>query len=429
MSLQVEKLEHNMAKLTIEVSAEEFKNAIEKVFKKQKNQIAIPGFRKGKVPRQMVEKMYGKGVFYEEAANEVIGPAYEKAYDECEEEIVSAPSITIQQIEEGKPFIFTAEVALKPAVELGIYKGVEVDKLEVTVSDEEVDQAIEKERENNARTVSVTDRPVQEKDQAVIDFEGFKDGVPFEGGKGDNYPLTIGSKTFIPGFEEQLIGKNIGEDVEVNVTFPETYQAEELAGQPAVFKVKIKEIKEKQLPELDDEFAAEVSEFDTLDEYKADLRKQLTEKKENEVRRAKEDAVISAIINDAKMDIPEPMITTQQRQMVDEFSQRMQMQGLSLEQYFQFTGLDMEKMLEQVKPQAEDKIKSRLVLEAVVKAEDIAATEEEYDEELSKMAESYKMDVDKVRDMMGEEGKKQIMEDIAVKKAVDFVVDNAKEKE
>lgn len=429
MSLQVEKLEHNMAKLTIEVSAEEFKNAIEKVFKKQKNQIAIPGFRKGKVPRQMVEKMYGKGVFYEEAANEVIGPAYEKAYDECEEEIVSAPSITIQQIEEGKPFIFTAEVALKPAVELGIYKGVEVDKLEVTVSDEEVEQAIEKERENNARTVSVTDRPVQEKDQAVIDFEGFKDGVPFEGGKGDNYPLTIGSKTFIPGFEEQLIGKNIGEDVEVNVTFPETYQAEELAGQPAVFKVKIKEIKEKQLPELDDEFAAEVSEFDTLDEYKADLRKQLTEKKENEVRRAKEDAVISAIINDAKMDIPEPMITTQQRQMVDEFSQRMQMQGLSLEQYFQFTGLDMEKMLEQVKPQAEDKIKSRLVLEAVVKAEDIAATEEEYDEELSKMAESYKMDVDKVRDMMGEEGKKQIMEDIAVKKAVDFVVDNAKEKE
>lgn len=429
MSLQVEKLEHNMAKLTIEVSAEEFKNAIEKVFKKQKNQIAIPGFRKGKVPRQMVEKMYGKGVFYEEAANEVIGSAYEKAYDECEEEIVSAPSITIQQIEEGKPFIFTAEVALKPAVELGIYKGVEVDKLEVTVSDEEVEQAIEKERENNARTVSVTDRPVQEKDQAVIDFEGFKDGVPFEGGKGDNYPLTIGSKTFIPGFEEQLIGKNIGEDVEVNVTFPETYQAEELAGQPAVFKVKIKEIKEKQLPELDDEFAAEVSEFDTLDEYKADLRKQLTEKKENEVRRAKEDAVISAIINDAKMDIPEPMITTQQRQMVDEFSQRMQMQGLSLEQYFQFTGLDMEKMLEQVKPQAEDKIKSRLVLEAVVKAEDIAATEEEYDEELSKMAESYKMDVDKVRDMMGEEGKKQIMEDIAVKKAVDFVVDNAKEKE
>ena len=247
MSLQVEKLEHNMAKLTIEVSAEEFEKAIDKVFKKQKNQIAIPGFRKGKVPRQMVEKMYGKGVFYEEAANELIGPAYEKAYDECEEEIVSAPSITIQQIEAGKPFIFTAEVALKPEVELGIYKGVEVDKVEVSVSDEEVDQAVEKERENNARTVSVTDRAVQENDQAVIDFEGFKDGVPFEGGKGENYPLTIGSKAFIPGFEEQLIGKNIGEEVEVNVTFPETYQAEELAGQPAVFKVKIKEIKEKQL--------------------------------------------------------------------------------------------------------------------------------------------------------------------------------------
>ena len=428
MSLQVEKLEHNMAKLTIEVSAEEFEKAIDKVFKKQKNQIAIPGFRKGKVPRQMVEKMYGKGVFYEEAANELIGPAYEKAYDECEEEIVSAPSITIQQIEAGKPFIFTAEVALKPEVELGIYKGVEVDKVEVSVSDEEVDQAVEKERENNARTVSVTDRAVQENDQAVIDFEGFKDGVPFEGGKGENYPLTIGSKAFIPGFEEQLIGKNIGEEVEVNVTFPETYQAEELAGQPAVFKVKIKEIKEKQLPELDDEFASEVSEFDTLEEYKADLRKQLTEKKENDVRRAKEDAVINAIIEDAKMDIPDAMITTQQKQMVDEFSQRMQMQGLSLEQYFQFTGLTMEKLMEQVRPQAEDKIKSRLVLEAVVKAENIAATEEEYDEELTKMAEAYKMEADKVRDMMGEEGKKQIMEDIAVKKAVDFVVDNSKEK-
>ena len=427
MSLQVEKLENNMAKLTIEVSAQDLEAAIEKVFQKQKKNISVPGFRKGKVPRQMVEKMYGKEVFYEDAANELIPAAYEKAYDECEEEIVSSPKVAIVQLEAGKPFIFTAEVALKPEVELGAYKGVKVDKVEVVVTDEEVDAEVEKERERNARSVSVTDRAVKEGDQTVIDFEGFKDGVAFEGGKGENYPLTIGSGQFIPGFEDQLIGKNIGEEVEVNVTFPENYQAEELAGQPVVFKVAIKEIKEKQLPELDDEFAAEVSEFDTLDEYKADVKANLISKREKDVRNAKEDAVIQAIIDDAKMDIPEAMIETQQRQMVDDFAQRLQSQGLSMEQYFQFTGLTTAKMMEQVKPNAESKIKSRLVLEAVVKAENLVATEEDFDAEVAKMAEAYQMEADKVKEMLGEAGKTQIMEDLAVAKAVDFVVDNAKE--
>lgn len=427
MSLQLEKLEKNMAKLTIEVSAEELEKAIDKAFQKQKKNINIPGFRKGKVPRQMVEKMYGKEVFYEDAANELIPGAYEKAYDECEEEIVSSPKISIVQLESGKPFIFTAEVALKPEVELGEYKGIKVDKVEAVVTEEELAAELEKERERNARNISVTDRAVKEGDQTVIDFEGFKDGVAFEGGKGENYPLTIGSGAFIPGFEDQLIGKNIGEEVEVNVTFPETYQAENLAGQPAVFKVQIKEIKEKQLPELDDEFAAEVSEFDTLEEYKADVKAQLLTKREADVRNAKEDAVITAIIENSKMDIPDAMIETQQRQMVDEFAQRLQSQGLSMEQYFQFTGLSMEKMIEQVRPQAEDKIKSRLVLEAIVKAENIVPSEEEYDAELVKMAEAYRMDVEKVREMFGEDAKKQIMDDIAVRKAADFAVDNAKE--
>ncbi len=428
MSVQVEKLEKNMAKLTIEVSAEELEKAIEKVYQKQKNSISVPGFRKGKVPRAMVEKMYGAAIFYEDAANELIPAAYEKAYDECGEDIVSSPKIDVVQIEKGKPFIFTAEVALKPEVTLGKYKGVKVDKVDVVVTDEDVAKEIDAERERNARSISVTDRAVKDGDQTVIDFEGFKDGVAFEGGKGENYPLTIGSGAFIPGFEEQLIGKNIGEEVEVNVTFPEQYQAEDLAGQPAVFKVTVKEIKEKQLPELDDEFAAEVSEFDTLAEYKEDVKKNLVEKREKDAKNAKEDAVIEAIIEDAKMDIPDAMVETTQRQMIQEFAQNIQMQGLSIEQYFQFTGLTAETMMAQVKPQAEKRIKSRLVLEAVVKAENIVATEEDFDNEIAKMAEMYKMEADKVKESIGEEGKKQLMEDLAVSKAVEFVVNEAKEK-
>ena len=428
MSVQVEKLEKNMAKLTIEVSAAEFEKALEDAFLKNKNKISVPGFRKGKVPRQMVEKMYGPEIFYEDAANALIPDAYSKAIDECEEDIVSSPEIDVTQIEKGKSFIFTATVALKPEVKLGKYKGVKVEAAEVTVTDEEVDAKIEKERENNARTIEVTDRPVKDGDMTVLDFEGFVDGVAFDGGKGENYPLTIGSGAFIPGFEEQLVGAEIGKEVEVNVTFPEDYQAEELKGKAAVFKCTIKEIKEKELPALDDEFASEVSEFDTLEEYKKDVKETLTIEKEKAAREAKEAAVIDAIIADSDMDIPEAMVTTQQKQMINEFAQRMQMQGLSMEQYFQFTGATLDKMMEQVKPQAETRIKSRLVLEAVAAKEGIEATEEDYEEEIKTMAEVYQMEPDKIKEMLPEKSVKGIKEDIAVKKAAEFVVNNAKAK-
>ena len=428
MSVQVEKLEKGMAKLTIEVPFEELDKAIEKVYQQQKSKISIPGFRKGKVPRAMVEKMYGKGVFLEDAANQIIPDAYEKAYDECGEEITSTPKIEAVQLEPGKPFIFTAEVALKPEVTLGKYKGVKVDKVDTSVTDAEIDEAIEKERENNARSINVTDRPVKDKDDTIIDFDGYVDGVAFAGGKGENYPLTIGSGAFIPGFEEQLIGKNIGEECEVNVTFPEDYHAEDLAGKAAVFKCVVKEIKEKELPELDDEFASEVSEFDTLKEYKEDIKKNLSEKKIKNAQDAKEEAVVDAIIADAKMEIPDAMLETQQRQMIEEFAQNIKQQGLSFNQYLQFTGMSTDKFMDQVKPQAEKRIKSRLVLEAIVKAENIEVTDEDYDNEIKEMAEMYKMDAAKVKEMMGEEGKKQMMTDIAVKKAAKLTVDSAVEK-
>lgn len=427
MSLQVEKLEKNMAKLTIEVSADEFSKAVEEAYQKNRGKISVPGFRKGKVPKKMIEQMYGKAVFYEDAANSLIPGAYEKALEECEETIVSSPKIDVTQIEEGKPFIFTAEVALKPEVTLGAYKGIEVDKIDAAVTDEEVEADLKQQQENNSRVVSV-ERPVADGDIAVIDYEGFADGTAFEGGKGEDYSLTIGSHSFIDNFEEQLIGKNAGEECEVNVTFPEEYHAKELAGKPAVFKVTVKEVKEKQLPELNDEFAGEVSEFETLEAYKEDIRKKLAEKKEAEAKNKKEDAVITAIIENAQMEIPEAMVETQQRQIVDEFAQRLQMQGLSMEQYFQFTGLSYQHMMEQVKPQAERKINSRLVLEAVVAAENITATEEDYEEEIKRMAEGYRMEADKIKELMGEQGRKQIMEDLAVRKAAEFVVNEAKEK-
>ena len=428
MSFTVEKLDKNMAKLTIEVSVEDFEKAVEAAYHKNKGKIEVPGFRKGKVPRQMIEKMYGKEVFFEDAANEVIPVAYEKAYDECEEEIVSAPKIEVTQIEAGKPFIFTAEVALKPEVKLGKYKGIKVDKVAVEVTEEEVNEAIETERKNSARTVSVDDRPIKDGDTTVIDFEGFVDGVAFEGGKGENYPLTIGSHSFIDTFEEQLIGKSINEEVEVNVTFPEDYHAEELKGKPALFKVTIKEIKENQLPDLDDEFAEEVSAYDTFAEYKESVKKNLEEKKEADAKNAKEEAVVEAIIADAEMEIPEAMIETQQRQMIEEFAQRLAMQGLSMEQYSQFTGMTASAMMEQVKPQAEKRIKSRLVLEAVVAAEKIEVSDAEYEEELAKMAEAYKMEVEQIKEIMDDERAVEMKKDMAIQKAVEFVVANAKEK-
>jgi len=427
MSLQVEKLEKNMTKLTIEVDAAELDKAIESAYQKNKGKISIPGFRKGKAPRKMIEQMYGKEVFYEDAANEIIPDAYEKAVDECTEEIVSAPKIEVVQLEAGKPFIFTAEVALKPEVTLGKYKGVKVDKIDVEVTDAEIEAEINTERENSARTIPVTDRAVKDGDMTVIDFEGFVDGVAFEGGKGEDYPLTIGSGAFIPGFEEALIGVEIGVETDVNVTFPEDYQADELAGKAAVFKCTVKEIKEKELPELDDEFASEVSEYDTFEEYKASIVKRIADKKEADAKNAKEDAVIEAIIADATMDIPDAMVETQQRQMVEDFAQRIQSQGLSMEQYMQFTGLTPQALIEQVKPQAMKRIQSRLVLEAVVAAENMVASEEDFEAEVTKMAEAYQMEADKVKELLGENGKKQVMEDIAISKAVEFVVENAKE--
>lgn len=427
MSLQVENLEKNMAKLTIEVSAEEFEAAMEQAYQKKKGQIAIQGFRKGKAPRAMIEKMYGPGMFYEDAANAIIPVAYEKAAEESELDIVSQPAIDVVQIEKGKEFIFTASVAVKPEVTLGEYKGIQIEKADVSVTEEEILAEIDKVREQNARTIEVTDRAVEDKDMTVVDFEGFIDGQAFEGGKGEDYPLTIGSHSFIDTFEEQLIGKNIGEEVEVNVTFPETYHAKELAGKPALFKVTVKSIKAKELPELDDEFAQDVSEFETLDAYKEDVKKNVAERKEKAAKSAKEDAVIGKIIENAQMEIPEPMIETQVRQMAEEFAQRIQQQGLTLEQYFQFTGMDGKKVLEQMRPQALKRIQSRLVLEAIVKAENIEVSEEEVENEIKNMATMYKMEFEKLKEIVGEKEKESMILDIAVQKAVDLVAEAAVE--
>ena len=427
MSVQVENLEKNMAKLTIEVSAEDLEKALESAYQKQKKQISVPGFRKGKVPRAMIEKMYGVDVFYEDAANALMQQNYAAAVDESGIDIVSRPTVDVVQIEKGKPFIFTAEVAVKPEVTLGKYMGVTVTKIDTSVSDEEVDEALEKERNNNARTINVTDRPVAQGDTAVIDFEGFVDGVAFEGGKGENYPLTIGSGSFIPGFEEAQDGAEQNKETEVNVTFPEDYHATELAGKPAVFKCTVKEIKEKQLPDLDDEFASEVSDFDTMAEYREDVQKKLTSKKEEEAKIAKEEAVLDAVIADAQMEIPDAMLETQQRQLLENFAQRIQAQGITLEQYMQFTGLTAQTMMEQLKPEALKRIQSRLVLEAVAAAEKMEATEEDFEAEVKSMAEAYQMEADKVKELLGEQGAKQVKEDICVRKAADFIVDNAKE--
>ena len=427
MSLQVEKLEHNMAKLTVEVAAEDVEKALQAAYLKQRKQINIPGFRKGKVPRQMIEKMYGPEVFYDEAANNMIPDAYAKAYDESELDIVSQPKIEVVQMEKGKPFIFTAEVATKPEVTLGDYKGLKVDKVSTRVTQKEVDEEIEKERERNARTIEVTDRAVQDKDEVTLDFEGFVDGVAFEGGKGEDYPLTIGSGSFIPGFEEQLIGAEIDKETEVNVTFPEDYQAEELAGKAAVFKCTVHAIKAKELPELDDEFASEVSECETMDAYRAEVKKNIKERKERTGKEKKENQAVDQAIENAQMDIPEAMIEFQVRQMADDFARRIQQQGLTVEQYFQFTGMTAEKMMEEMRPQAEKSIKTRLVLEAIVKAENIEVSDERVEEELTKMAEAYQMEVEKLKEFMGENEKKQIKEDLAVQEAITLLVNESVE--
>ena len=429
MSVTVEKLEKNMAKLTIEVSADELEKAIQAAYLKQKNRINIPGFRKGKAPRAMIEKMYGAGIFYEDAANALIPNAYSEALAECEETIVSQPSIDVVQLEKGKPFIFTAEVALKPEVSLGEYKGLEVPKSELEVTEEEVAGELRKEQESNSRTIDVDDRAVADGDKVTLDFEGFVDGEAFEGGKGTDYPLTIGSGAFIPGFEEQLVGAEIGKETEVNVTFPENYQAENLAGKPAVFKCTVKKIEVKELPELDDDFAKDVSEFDTLEEYKADIKKNLEEKKADAAKRAKEDAAVDAAIEKASMEIPDAMTDTQVSNMIEDFARRIQSQGLTMEQYLQFTGMTPAALQEQMKPQALKRIQSRLVLEKIAEVENIQISDEKLDEEIAQMAEMYKMEVEKLKEVLGDAEKEQMKKDLAVQEAVTLIAEAAVEVE
>ena len=428
MSVSVEKKEKSMVRLTIEVSAEDFDKAINKVYNRQKSRMNVPGFRKGKTPRKVLEKMYGAAIFYEDAANDCINSSYPDAAKESGEDIVSNPEINVTQIEAGKPFIYTAEVAVKPPVSLGKYKGVEVDKQEITVFDEEIDAEIRKEQEKNASRNEITDRPVKDGDDIVLDFEGFCDGVAFEGGKGTDYPLTIGSGSFIPGFEEQLVGANIGEEMEVNVTFPENYQSDDLAGKDAMFKCTVKKITEKILPELDDEFADEVSEFSTLAEYREDVRKNITERKEGAARTAKENQAVEKVIADAHVEIPAAMLRTQQEQLVSEFEQQVMSQGMNFEDYLKYAQTNREQFTDNMKEEAERRIKYRLVMEQVAKEENIVATDEDFEAELQKMADAYRMDVETIKKYFVTR-KEGMMEDIAVQKAITFVADNAVEVE
>lgn len=428
MNVQVEDLGKNMVKLTVEVESDAVDAAIKAAYNKQKNKIAIPGFRKGKVPQAMIEKMYGAEIFYEDAANILLQTNYPSAVEQSGVDVVSQPDVEVTQIEKGKTFIFTAEVAKRPEVTLGKYNGVTVTKIDTTVTDEEIDAEIETERNANARNVTVTDRSVQTGDTAVIDFEGFVDGVAFEGGKGENHPLEIGSHSFIDTFEDQLVGKNTGDEVEVNVTFPEQYQAAELAGKPAVFKVKINEIRAKELPELNDEFVQDVSECDTLDAYREETRKKLQERKENAAKGTKEDEAIKKIIDKSKMEIPEAMIDMQAQSMIDEFAQRIAMQGMSIEQYMQFSGMTVDKLKEQVRPEALQRIQSSLVLEEIAKAENLEASDEDVEKELESMASMYGMQVEDVKKYMGDAERESMKRDIAVKKAVEFVMANVKER-
>lgn len=429
MSCKVEQLEEkNMVKLVIEVSTETFETGLNKAYNKNKNKINVPGFRKGKAPRKMIEKLYGESFFFEEAANMIIPDAYAEAFEESGLDIVSQPKIDVVQLEQGKPFIFEAQVAVRPEIELGQYKGVEISKVDSEVTDADIEEELKKVQEQNSRIVTIEDRAVQDGDMTVIDFEGFIDGVAFDGGKGDNYPLTIGSHSFIDNFEEQLIGMNIGDEKEVQVTFPDNYHAENLKGKPAVFKVKINEIKEKLLPDLDDDFASDVSDFDTLDEYKEELKKTIGEKKESEAKTKKQNEAVDKAVENSKMDIPSAMIDTQVQRMVEDFSQRLQQQGLTIEQYFQYTGLTPDKIIGDMKPEAERRIKNSLVLTAVAKAENIEISDDEYEEELKKMAEAYHMEVDKIKELTGEEQAGQIKEDMKIQKAVELITNAAVEK-
>ncbi len=427
MGFQVEDLGKNMMKLVIESTPEEFEAAVKKAYEKNKNKLNIQGFRKGKAPYAIVVKMYGKEIFYEDAANIIIPDAYEAAAKECGFEIVSRPEIDVTQIGGDQPFVFTATVAKKPEVTLGEYKGLEVAKTEIAATDEEIDAEIKKEQEKNAKEINIEDRAIEEGDTATIDYEGFVDGVAFEGGKGENHPLVIGSHSFIPGFEEGLIGKKLGEECDVEVTFPEEYHAAELAGKAAVFKCKVNKITAKELPEIDDEFASEVSDYDTLAEYRESIAKTICEKKEADAKTERENELVKKAIENATMEIPDAMIDASARQMGEEFAQRLQMQGMNIGQYFQYTGLTAEKYLETLKPQAKNRIETRLVLEAIAKAENLEISEEEVDAEMQKMADQYSMELAKVKEIFGDEELEQLKQDLAVQKAITVLVDNAKE--
>ena len=429
MSVTVEKKDNNMAVLTIEVPAEKFVEAIEKAYQRQKKSIVIPGFRKGKAPRRMIQKLYGAQVFFEEAANLIFQTTYSDAAKESGEKIVSSPQIDIKQIEEGKPFIYTATVALRPEVTLGQYKGVEIPKKEVTVSEEEIMADIDREREQNARDLDVDDRPVKDKDRIKLDFDGTVDGERFDGGKAEDFDLTIGSGSFIPGFEDQIIGKNIGKEFDVNVTFPEDYHAEALKGKPAVFRCKVNSISEHQVPELDDDFVQDVSEFDTVEEYKADVEKKIRERKEKALKSESESAAVRAALKNASMDIPDAMVEEQAQTLVNEFAQRIQSQGMNMQQYMQITGMNEQTLAQQMKPQALERIQNSLLLEAVAKAENIEISDERLDEEVEKMAEAYNMEKEKLYDLMGEESRAQMKQDLAIQEAVKIIAENAVEVE
>ena len=426
MSVQVENLEKNTAKLTIEVPVEKFEEAVQHSYNKNKGKFNIPGFRKGKAPFNMIKKMYGVGVFYEDAVDEVIDASYPDAAKESGLEIVSRPSISIEEIEEGKAFVYTAVVAVKPEVTLGQYKGVEVQKTKSDVTEEDIETEIKRAREKNSRLITVEDRGIEDGDQVTIDFDGSVDGKRFEGGKAEDYPLTIGSHTFIDNFEEQLIGKKTGEECEVNVTFPAEYHVEELKNKPAVFKVKVKEIQRKELPEANDDFASEVSDFDTMEEYKKDLTEKLQAEKIEAAKTADEDKVVAKVIENATMEIPDQMVEEQVNGMVNDYARRLESQGISFKQYVEITGMTAEKIGEQMKPQAIKRIQTRLVLEAVVKAENIQADDAAVEEQFDKMAEDFKMDKEQIKGMFGEEQMAQLKEDLAVQKAIDFLVAEAK---
>ena len=430
MNVTVEKLDKGMAKLTITVTADVVAAAEDKVYKRQKSQISIPGFRKGKAPKKIIEKMYGEGVFLSDAINDVINETYPDAVKECGEEIVSNPKIDLSQAEPGKDLIYTAEVALKPEVKLGKYKGVEIEKLEAPkVSEEDIEKELKRQQDANAKIVDVTDRPVQNGDMIKLDFAGTVDGEAFEGGKAENYDLTIGSGSFIPGFEDQLVGMNIGEEKDVNVTFPEDYGQKDLAGKAAVFACKVNAIKEKKLPELNDEFADEVSEFSTLDEYKKDIEKNLLVRAEEQYKQTKENAAVAAAVADADIEIPDAMLETQAESLVNEFAQNLQMQGMNIDMYLQYTGLQKDQLVEQFKPQAKTRIQNSLVLEAVAKAEKIEASDEDLEAEYGKMAAQYNMPVDNIKKVFGEseQYKDDMKKDIALRKAAELIAANAKE--